>query len=447
MPSAPQRETLAPSAPEAAPFRKGLEALYVPTTPTDWPPNPQDLVRQLQQQEVLLTRLNRRLELANLELDRASRRKDEFLATTSHELRTPLNSILGFLRLLLDGLYENQTEERQFLQNAFDSGKNLLNIINELLDIAKIEAGKVNLNFTEVDIPQVFAAVEKMTQVQAAPKKLPLTFRPRRLRVRADSGKLQQILLNLVVNAIKFTQQGEIQVRVRALRRKGHVRFEVRDTGIGIAPELQREVFQKFVQGHGSATWQDGGSGLGLAICKNLVEFMGGQIWLTSPGPGQGTTVCFTLPLISENQLYWRRMEDRERGLEVQGSEAGPLVLLVEDDPQAVELMTRILNKHGYRTAYAVTADDGLEGVQRLHPALVTIDLGLPMRSQANLHTGLDLCGALQQGPQANGIPLLLVTGHDAALAQGLAKLPPILNKPFRARQLVEKVDELLARK
>ena len=408
---------------------------------------PEDLVLQLQQQELVLSRVNRQLELANLELARASRLKDEFLANTSHELRTPLNSVLGFLRLVLDRLCDNPAEEREFIQNAYDSAKNLLNLINELLDTAKIEAGKVELDLVEVNISRVFERVKRLSQVQAAQKGLRLSFRPPRseVLVRADTGKLEQVLLNLVANAVKFTHQGEILVTARALRAKGHVRFEIRDTGIGIPLELQREVFQKFVQGNGSSTRQFGGSGLGLAICKNLVEFMGGQIWLSSPGPEQGTTVSFTLPLVFRGPFHWRRLEDRERGLQVRGPGDGPLVLVVEDEPKVVEVMTRILNKGGYRTTYAVTADDGLEGARRLKPALITIDMGLPVRPQALLHNGLDLCAALQKDPQTTGIPLILVTGHDTSFNRRVKELPPTLTKPFRARELLNKVGELLA--
>ena len=197
----------------------------------------------------------------------------------------------------------------------------------------------------EVDISQAFEDVKKLSQVQAAQKRLGLTFRSPKVMVRADPGKLQQILLNLVANAIKFTHAGEIRVTARVLRAKGHVRFEVRDTGIGIPQEIQHDLFQKFVQGNGSTTRQYGGSGLGLAICKNLVEFMGGQIWLSSPGPGQGTTVFFTLPLVSATPLHWRRLEDRERGLQIEGPASGPLVLVVEDEPKVVEVMTRILQQ------------------------------------------------------------------------------------------------------
>jgi PAS domain S-box-containing protein len=407
----------------------------------------EDVVRQLQQQELALVHLNRSLELANLGLARANRLKDEFLANTSHELRTPLNSILGFLRLVLDKLCDNPAEEQEFIQNAYDSAKNLLILINELLDTARIEAGKVELTLVEVDIAQVFEEVKKLSRVQAAQKKLRLTFQPPEVTVRADPGKLQQILLNLVANAIKFTHEGKIQVKARVFRAKGHVRFEVRDTGIGIPPEIHHDLFQKFVQGNGSTTRQYGGSGLGLAICKNLVEFMGGQIWLTSAGPGLGATVFFTLPLVSSTPLRWRRLEDRERALQIAGPAAGPLVLVVEDEPQLVEIMTRILHKHGYRTAYAVTADDALEGARRLAPALITIDMGLPVRPRASLRNGLDLSVALKKDPQTIAIPQILVTGHEAALSQALDEIPPTLSKPFRARDLVAKVAALLSGK
>ncbi len=183
--------------------------------------HPEDLVRQFQQQELALVHLNRSLELANLELARANRLKDEFLANTSHELRTPLNSILGFLRLVLDKLCDHPAEEQEFIQNAYDSAKNLLILINELLDTARIEAGKVELNLVEVDISQAFEDVKKLSRVQAAQKRLGLTFRSPKVMVRADPGKLQQILLNLVANAIKFTHEGEITVTARVLPCQG----------------------------------------------------------------------------------------------------------------------------------------------------------------------------------------------------------------------------------
>ncbi|MEW6660036.1 MAG: ATP-binding protein [Thermodesulfobacteriota bacterium] len=412
---------------------------------------PEELVRRLQRQELTLMRLNRSLEHANLELDRASRLKSEFLANTSHELRTPLNAIMGFLRLVLDGICDDPGEEREFLQNALDSARSLLNLINDLLDSARIEAGNMEVQLVEVNVPQVFEAVRKLTQIQADQKELSLSFHPSRgkMVVRADPGKFQQVLVNLVANAIKFTHQGEVRIKARSFPSKGHVRFEVKDTGIGVTPESQRDLFKKFIQGDGSTTRKYGGTGLGLAICKNLVEFMGGQIWLTSPGLGRGTAVYFTLPLVSQ-PLYWRRAEDREKGLQITGPAKGPLVLLVEDEPKIIEVMARILHKGGYRTAFAVTADDGLEGARRLQPALITIDMGLPVRPQARLHSGVDLFLALKGDPDAASIPALLVTGHELALSQtmeGIQQLPPTLNKPFRAQELLDKVGEMVKKR
>ncbi len=406
---------------------------------------PEELVRRLQRQELTLMRLNRSLEHANLELDRANRLKSEFLANTSHELRTPLNAIMGYLRLVINGICDNPEEEREFLQNALDSARSLLNLINDLLDSARIEAGQMEVQLGEVNVLQVFEAVRKLTEIQAAQKNLKLSFKPIQgeMLVRGDPGKFQQILVNLVANAIKFTPQGEVQVKARAYPAKGHVRFEVRDTGIGIAPGAKQDLFKKFVQGDGSSTRQYGGTGLGLAICKNLVEFMGGQIWLASPGPGRGTKVFFTLPLVSRQPLYWRRAEDREKGFQITGPDRGPLVLLVEDEPKIIQVMAQILHKGGYRTAFAVTADDGLEGARRLRPALITIDMGLPVRPQARLHSGLDLYQALREDRDTDTIPAVLVTGHEVALSQdqeGLQELPPTLNKPFRARELLDTV-------
>ncbi|MFZ5451329.1 MAG: ATP-binding protein [Thermodesulfobacteriota bacterium] len=406
--------------------------------------SPKELVRRMQHQELTLMRLNRSLEDVNLELDRANRLKSEFLANTSHELRTPLNAIMGYLRLVLNGLCDTPEEEREFLQNALDSARNLLNLINDLLDSARMEAGQMEVQLEEVNILHTFEAVRKLTEIQADQKALRLRFTPPRSEtmVRADPGKFQQVLVNLVANAIKFTHRGEVKIKARAFPAKGHVRFEVQDTGIGIAPEVQKDLFKKFVQGDGSTTRKYGGTGLGLAICKTLVEFMGGQIWLTSPGLNQGTRVFFTLPMVSQ-PLYWRRAEDREKGFRITGPADGPLVLVVEDEPKIIDVMVQILNKGGYRTAYAVTADDGLEGARRLHPALTTIDMGLPVRPRARLRSGLDLYQALQRDQETNIIPVLLVTGHEVALSQdqvGLQELPPTLNKPFRAKELMEKV-------
>lgn len=398
----------------------------------------------LHQEELDVVQLNRSLELANLELDRVHRQQREFLANTSHELRTPLNAILSFLRLVMDGLCDSPEEARQFVHNAYDSARSLLDLINEHLDSAEIEAGKLDLQLTEVNVAAAFDQVEKLARRQADQKKVHLTFRAPRTRVlvRADPIKLSQVLLNLVSNAIQSTAQGEVRVQARSWRDQGHVRFQVR--GLGWSPENQGNLFHKDDSTIASADRRDEETGTGLGACKTLVECMGGQIWLGTSRRGQGTSIFFTLPLVTPQPLYWRRTADRERGLETQGPPAGPLILLVEDEPKVLDKLARILQKHGYRTAFAVTADDGLEGARRLEPALITIDLGLPVRPFGVLQSGMDLYQALQDGPHLAAIPVILVTGHDPALTQGTRTLPPVLTKPFRAQQLLDQVGDLL---
>lgn len=406
---------------------------------------PQNLTLLLQQQEVDLIRLNRSLELANVELDRVHRNQREFLAKTSHELRTPLNAILSFLRLVLEGLCDSPEEARQFVRNAYDSARSLLDLINEQLDSAELEADKLDLQLTEVNVAAVFEQVEKSVRRQAENKSLHLNFRvPRsRVLVRADPVKLAQVLQTLVVNAIQTTTKGEVRVQARSFRDQGHVRFQIRDMGLDLASGTQGHLFHKFSP-EAYREQRGGATGSGLVASKTLVECMGGQIWLSPPARGQGISVFFTLPLVTPQPLYWRRTADRERGLEIQGPASGPLILLVEDEPKFLDKMARILQKHGYRTAYAVTADDGLEGAQRLEPSLITIDLGLPVRPLGMLQSGMDLYLALKDNPCLAGIPVIMVTGHDPVLTQPAQPLPPILNKPFRAQQLLDQVAEQL---
>jgi PAS domain S-box-containing protein len=405
-----------------------------------------DLAHRCQQQAHELERLNRSLALANQEFERTQRQQSEFLAN-SYKLRTPLNAILSFLRLVLDGLCDNPAEEKNFINNAYDSARSLLTLINGQLDNAKFELGKLDPQLTEVNVGAVFAQLEKLARQPAEQAKVKLTVRPPRaqLLVRADPMKLQQILLELVTNALKFDPHGEVRVQARSWRDQGHVRFEVRDTGVGIIPELSAGLFTQTAQPEDPSTWQNGAAHPGLLACKNLVECMGGQIWLRSPGRDQGTIAAFTLPLVTPQPLYWRRNADRERGLEVQGPATGPLILMVEDEPKILDKMARILQKYGYRPAYAVPADDGLEGARRLLPALITLDLGLPVRPMGQLHSGMDLYRALQHDPHTAGLPVILVTGHDPRLSQATGPLPPILNKPFRAQELLDQVARLLA--
>jgi len=242
--------------------------------------------------------LNQELEQASTQLAEASTFKDEFLAQVSHDLRTPLNSILSFTKMVLDGLCADPEEEKQVLRDVLSSGQLLLRLVNDLLDISAIEAGKLTLDFEELEPRPVLDSTLPLVAVQAASKNLRLvdeTLDQSLPVVRGDEIRFRQVLLNLLSNAVKFTVQG--CVRIRAVENQDHLRIEIEDTGIGVPVEKRNAVFEKFVRHDPKAVPGTTGSGLGLTIAKRLVEMMHGTIGLeTAPG-GKGSLVWFTMPL------------------------------------------------------------------------------------------------------------------------------------------------------
>jgi signal transduction histidine kinase len=256
-----------------------------------------------------LKALNEQLDRANQELAVASRAKDEFLAQTSHELRTPLNSILGFTKLILDGLAKNSEEEKQLLRDVFQSAQHLLGLVNDILDIGRIEAGRLSLHFEDMNPRHVLDSTLPLVAVAAAEKSLSLRDKTHDMAlplVRADEVRFRQVLLNLLSNAVKFTEEGSVTlaalVEADSAGKPRAVRFEVRDTGIGIPEDKRDAVFEKFMQVNPALSRRQGGTGLGLAISRRLVEFMGGEIGLQENPDGQGTLVWFTLPAAGTNK-------------------------------------------------------------------------------------------------------------------------------------------------
>ncbi len=233
----------------------------------------------------------------NLQLERANRLKSEFLASVSHELRTPMNAIIGYTKLMLDGL-DGEMNEQQIadLQRVAQAADNLLGLINGLLDLAKIEAGKMELNAEEVDIHVVIEEVIELIRPQADAKGLALEMDvPRALPAAfADRARVRQVLVNLAANAVKFTEHGSVTVTAGAA--DGWITLSVTDTGVGISPEAQAYIFDEFRQADSSTTRRYGGTGLGLAISKRLVGLHGGRIWVDST-MGTGSTFRFTLPV------------------------------------------------------------------------------------------------------------------------------------------------------
>ena len=257
--------------------------------------------------------LYQELSLARQQAEDASHLKSEFLANVSHEIRTPLNGMIGFLKLILDGMAEDPEEQTQFLVEAHKSSLHLLDVINDILDFARIEAGKMEIELGSVKLDELFSDVESFMHMQAEQKNLsfqiqmPETYDE--VIVHGDYQRLKQVMLNLVGNAIKFTHEGGITISADVVLKKitfqdqlfpGIVRVRVADTGIGVSLDKQDKLFQLFSQVDGSRTRQYGGTGLGLVISQKLVETMGGEVHFYSLGEGLGSTVTFSVPLYQQ---------------------------------------------------------------------------------------------------------------------------------------------------
>jgi signal transduction histidine kinase len=254
--------------------------------------------------------LYQELEEATRIAKEASQLKSEFLASTTHELRTPLNGIIGFLKLVLDDMADSEEEKQEFLEEAHQSALHLLNLINDILDLAKIESGTIDRELGAVDLAELCQAVSNFAIPQTQAKKLdfklklPSTLTP--IAVYGNYRWLLQVMLNIVGNAIKFTPTGKITIRGEIIKQKiewkdqtfpGKVKISVTDTGIGVSLEKQTKLFEKFVQIDGSRTKAYGGTGLGLSISQKLAEAMGGSVAFFSMGEYLGSTVTFSILL------------------------------------------------------------------------------------------------------------------------------------------------------
>jgi signal transduction histidine kinase/FixJ family two-component response regulator len=320
---------------------------------------------------------------ARTEAEAASRGKDEFLATVSHELRTPLNAMLGWARLLTSGtLPENargkavQSIERNALAQA--------QLIEDLLDVSRIVSGKLRLDLHEVDFPRlVEAAVDSVRPAMEAKEiRLQPAIDPSASQVMGDPNRLQQVIWNLLSNAIKFTPRGG-RVQLTVARVKSHIELSVSDTGLGIEPSFLPFLFQRFYQADGTSTRNQGGLGLGLAICRHLVELHGGTIEAFSEGLGQGATFKVQLPVLPVRAT---RADARaapptparplvfEPPPELQGLK----VLIVDDQPDARELLAAVMTRCGAMAIEASSSSEGLGRVMAARPDVIISDIGMP---------------------------------------------------------------------
>ncbi len=364
------------------------------------------------------------------------RMKTEFISTVSHELRTPLTSIKGYVDLIIDGEAGEINEvQREFLEIVKQNNDRLVSLINDLLDVSRIESGRVKLKkesliLREV-VEQAVTSIENLAKSKemhislSIPSELPKVF--------ADRSRIVQIIVNLLSNAIKYTPaKGCIRITARASDSK--VATSISDTGVGIPTEHLDRLFVKFYRVDSSLTTEVGGTGLGLAIVKSIVDLHGGEVWAVSK-VGKGSTFTFTLPVEPKKEVK------KLPGAEEITLHEGDKILIVDDEPDIVKLIQILLSKEGFNTICALNGPDALKLAQKENPDLITLDI---MMEEMN---GFEVLRALKEDPTTKGIPVVMlsiVADEYKCLRVGASSF---LSKPIEPKKLISVINSLLDRK
>jgi signal transduction histidine kinase/CheY-like chemotaxis protein len=379
-----------------------------------------DLLEMVASQSALAlqnAQLYRELREQSLELELASRHKSEFLASMSHELRTPLNAVLGFSEVLLERMFgEINERQEEYLRDIHGSGQHLLELLNEILDLSKIEAGRMELEYSSFELRSLLEDAGSMLRQRAVAQGITLSVvvADDVGLIHSDELRLKQVVLNLMTNAVKFTGDGG-SVAVRAARQGTEIDVTVTDTGIGVSESDRERIFESFQQG-GRGSSREEGTGLGLTLSRRIVELLGGKMWLESE-VGVGSTFGFSLP---------------ERDLAEAGRHAGPgdvplvgHVVVIEDDRPSQELLTAYLSGAASQVTVARDGPSGLAAVRRVHPAVVLLDIRLPGID------GWSVLETIKAEPETRDIPVIVVSIVDerargAALGAGAYLVKPV---------------------
>jgi len=426
----------------------------------------EEQAQQLEAQRDELERANVTVGLKARELEQASQYKSDFLANMSHELRTPLNSSLILAKLLADNPHDNLTAEQvKYARTIQSSGNDLLTLINDILDLSKIEAGHVEIRPETVPVDRLANNLRQVFHPMAADKNLifAVEIAPGCPSIiETDPQRLEQVLKNLLSNAIKFTEAGQVSLLVRGAA-TGQVVFSVSDTGIGIPSEQQQTVFDAFHQADGTISRRFGGTGLGLSISRQLVRLLGGAIDLEST-PGKGSTFTVTLPdrydpakvtprdmrpatVVEPAAASVRepvtapvrpihRVEDDRHSLD----EAKRVLLVIEDDDVFAAIVRDLSREMGFQSVVAGTAEEAVSLAKELKPSAIVLDIGLPDQS------GLAVLDRLKQDVQTRHIPIHVVSGSDHLETAYSLGAVGYLIKPVNRDQLVEVLQKFEAR-
>lgn len=396
----------------------------------------EDSYEQLRISKEWVEDANAQLVRANQELEEASRLKSQFLANMSHELRTPLNSIIGFTNLILTDETEPPTQDqKEGLEIVLRNAKNLLALINDILDLSKIEAGKLTISPEEFDIELIIKDAVSTVEPLIGDKPVMLTYEiPDYMpKLYSDSARIKQIILNLLSNAAKFTDQGYIKVTVRKLE-SDFLSIAVEDTGTGIPAEYQDVIFEEFRQVDGSNTRKHGGTGLGLAISRRLARMLGGDLTLKSE-VGKGSTFTVTIPL-RYNPAEKESVNEPAGVILTQSSAAsmGNLVVCIDDDLDVLKLLRTHLKSEGFEFIGVSDSRKAIETVRNYRPILVTLDLMMPNKD------GWEILQELKADVDLKDIPVIIHSVvDDKALAFSLGA-DSYLVKPIDAEKLISLV-------